>query len=67
MNTHEMQLAQILDEAEALALRVAAAAEGASGEALSQLHVAAALALSLVDAIEHAGRSSIPAPLARHG
>ena len=58
MNTQEMQYSEIHDEAAALADRLAAAAEGARGEALSQLRVAAALAHSLVDAIEHAGRAS---------
>jgi hypothetical protein len=67
MNTQDMQLSEIHDEAEALAHHIATAAEGARGEALSQLRVAAALALSQVDTLEHAGRSSIPAPLARHG
>ncbi len=67
MNTQEMQFSEIHDEAEALALRLSAAAEDARGEALSQLRIAAALAHSLVDAIEHASRASIPAPVARHG
>jgi hypothetical protein len=60
MATDDPTYFELHREATALAHRLSAAAEGPRGEATPQLRVAAALALTLTDAIEHLGRGDLP-------